>query len=69
MVASGEREESQSTHFFGDDIHISYHRQIIELLQQILNKLNDIKEELANQPVFMVNEDMIEGTDVSEEEH
>lgn len=36
---------------------LPYHSQMMDLLQQILNKLNDIHEELANQPMIMVDED------------
>lgn len=64
MTISGEREEVVI------DDNVPYHRQILELLRQILVKLSDIHEELANQPTILINEDgniIDEGSDDSYE--
>jgi hypothetical protein len=73
MAFSGEREETPipppapapapAPIVINQDL--PYHRQILELLRQILNKLNDIHEELANQPMIMVDENgnMVEAVD------
>ena len=65
MAVSGEREEI--TIPITNDNHEPYHRQILELLREIVAKLNDIHEELANQPTLIIDENMVdqEGSDTS----
>lgn len=47
MTISGETEGN----------NLTFNQQILSLLRDILNKLNDIQEELVNKPTIIINDD------------